>query len=73
MLIYKGNQVAIAPNGLCEITWGDRHPSMAGEKQDVHLPESIKEHLIAVNKYVMQYVDIVTEPVESLSTFPRKA
>lgn len=62
MLKYKDSEVAIAPNGSCVITWGAGHPTMAGQKQDMHLPEGIKEHLVAVNQYVMQYVDLITEP-----------
>lgn len=64
MLKYKNADVAIAPNGSCVITWGSGHPTMAGKKQDVHLPEGIKEHLVAVRQYLQDYVDIVTEPVE---------
>lgn len=64
MLKYKDAEVAIAPNGSCVITWGNNHPTMAGQKQDVHLPEGVKEHLVAVNQYVSQYIDIVTEPIE---------
>lgn len=64
MLKYKDSEVAIAPNGSCEITWGDNHPTMAGQKQEVHLPEGIKTHLVAVQQYVRQYVDTVTEPHE---------
>ena len=67
MLTYKGNAVAIAPNGSCEITWGAGHPTMAGQKQSIHLPQGIQEHLVAVRQYVQQYVDIVTEPVECLT------
>jgi hypothetical protein len=66
MFKYKDNDVAIAPNGSCEITWGSGHPTMAGKKQGVYLPEGIKEHLVAVQQYVRQYVDIVTEPVDVL-------
>jgi hypothetical protein len=67
MLKYKNADVAIAPNGSCVITWGLEHPTMAGQKQDMHLPEGIKSHLVAVQQYVRQYVDIVTEPAESLN------
>jgi len=66
MLKYKQAEVAIAPNGSCEILWGNNHPTMAGMKQDVHLPEEIKGHLVAVNQYVSQYIDIVTEPADVL-------
>lgn len=64
MLKYKGNEVAIAPDGSCEIIWGENHPTMAGQRQGVHLPREIKSSLVAVNQYLMQYVDRVTEPVE---------
>ena len=64
MLKYKDSEIAIAPNGSCEITWGDNHPTMAGQKQGIHLPERIQGHLVAVKEYVCQYVDIVTEPAD---------
>lgn len=67
MLKYKDSEVAIAPNGSCEIVWGNSHPTMAGQKQNMQLPEGIKEHLVAVQQYLKQYVDILTEPVECQS------
>ena len=66
MLKYKNADVAIAPNNSCVITWGAEHPTMAGKKQDIHLPEGIKDHLIAVQQYMCQYVDLITEPAECL-------